>query len=73
MGDAKAGPVRRSLNTQLRLKFRGAAVTSDAGLLLPRELDKRLGPSALIERRLTDRRARNNRQSPLPDLFRQSL
>ncbi len=43
MGDAKSGPVRLSFNPQLRVEFRGATVTSDAGLLLPRELDERLG------------------------------
>ena len=58
-------PVRLSLNPQLRVESRGATVTSDAGLLLPRELDKRLG--------LTDPRTGPNRQFPLPDLFRQSI
>ena len=51
MGDAKAGPVRLSFNPYLRVEFRDATVTPDAGLLLPRELDERLGLSALIERR----------------------
>ncbi len=73
MGDAKSGPVRLSFNPQLRVEFRGATVTSDAGLLLPRELDERLGLSALIERHLTDPRTGLNRQFPLPDLFRQSI
>ena len=73
MGDAKAGPVRRSFNPQLRVEFRGATVTSDARLLLPRELDERLGLSALIERHLTDPRTGHNYQFPLPDLFRQSI
>ena len=50
MGDAKAGPVRLSFNPQLRVEFRGATVTSDAGLLLPRELDERLGLSPPMER-----------------------
>jgi len=40
MGDAKAGRVRLSFNPQLRVEFRRATVTSDAGLLLPRELDE---------------------------------
>jgi hypothetical protein len=72
MGDAESGPVRLSFNSQLRVEFRGATVTSDAGLL-PRELDERLGLSALIERHLTDPRTGRNSQFPLPDLFRQSI
>ena len=48
MGDAESGPIRLSFNPQLRVEFRGATVTSDAGLLLPRELDERLGLDALI-------------------------
>src|SRR5438552_3651330 len=73
MGDATSGPVRLSFNPQLRVEFRGATVTSDAGLLLPRELDERLGLSALIEHHLSDPRTGYNRQFPLPDLFRQSI
>ena len=60
MGDATSGPVRLSFNPQLRVEFRGATVTSDAGLLLPRELDERLGLSALIERHLSDPRTGSN-------------
>jgi Transposase DDE domain group 1 len=48
-------------------------VTSDAGLLLPRELDEHLGLGALIERHLNDPRSGRNYQFPLPDLFRQSI
>src|SRR4029434_9300292 len=73
MGDAKSGPVRLSFNPQLRVEFHGATVTSDAGLLLPRELDERLGLNTLIERHLTDPRTGRNYQFPLPDLFRQSI
>src|SRR3981081_551007 len=73
VGDATSGPVRLSFNPQLRVEFRGATVTSDAGLLLPRELDERLGLSALTERHLSDPRTGYNRQFPLPDLFRQSI
>src|SRR6266851_4824827 len=73
MGDATSGPIRLSFNPQLRVEFRGATVTSDAGLLVPRELDERLGLSALIERHLTHPRTGRNRQFPLADLFRQSV
>src|SRR5258707_7892445 len=48
VGDAKSSSIRLSFNPQLRVEFRGATVTSDAGLLLPRELDERLGLDALM-------------------------
>ena len=73
MGDGKSDPVRLSFNPRLRVEFRGATVTSDAGLLLPRELDARLGLSALIERHLTDPRTGRNAQCSLADLLRQSI
>jgi Transposase DDE domain group 1 len=62
MGDVESGPVRLSFNPHLRVEFRGATVTSDAGLLLPRELDARLGLNTLIERHLVDPRTGHNRQ-----------
>ena len=73
MGDATSDPIRLSFNPQLRVEFRGATGTSDAGLLLPRELDERLGLSALIERHLSDPRTGYNRRFPLADLFRQYI
>jgi hypothetical protein len=73
VGDATSGLCRLSFNPQLCVEFRGATVTSEAGLLVPRELDGRLGLGALIERHLTDLRSGRNRQVPLPDLFRQSI
>ncbi len=53
MGDATGGPVRLSFNPQLCVEVPGAKVTSDAGLLLPRELDERLGLSPLIDRHIS--------------------
>ena len=47
-------------------------MTSDGGLLLVRELDERLGFGELIQRHLTDDRAKNT-QLPLTDLVRQSV
>lgn len=63
MSDTESGPIQLSFNPQLRVEFRGATVTSDAGLLLPRELDERLGLSAPIERHLTDPRTGRNASS----------
>jgi len=48
-------------------------VTSDGGLILVRELDERLGLSALMERHLNDSRRGKNTQLPLADLVRQSI
>jgi hypothetical protein len=56
----------------LKVDFQGSRVTSDGGLLLVRELDERLGLGELIERHLTDGRAKNT-QLPLADLLRQSI
>jgi hypothetical protein len=47
VGDAESGSVCLPFNPQLRVEFRGATVTSDAGLLLPREL---AGPYGLAHR-----------------------
>src|SRR5262252_444774 len=73
VGDAESGPIRLSFNPQLRGEFRGAAVASDAGLLLPRKLNQRLSVSALIARHLTGPRTGCNSQFPLCDLLRQPI
>src|SRR4029077_18362157 len=65
-------PFQLSFNSSLRVEFQGARVTSDGGLILVRELDERLGFGELIERHLTDGRAKNT-QLPLTDLVRQSV
>ena len=43
MGDTESRPSRLSFNPQLRVEFRGATVTSDAGLVLPREVAMHCG------------------------------
>jgi hypothetical protein len=48
MGEKQNQPFQLSFNTSLRIDFQGSRVTSDGGLLLVRELDERLGLSALI-------------------------
>ena len=48
-------------------------MTSDAGLILVRELDERLGFGDLIRRHLTDSRHGKNTQFPFADLLRQSV
>ncbi len=60
MGEKQNQPFQFSFNTSLRVDFQGSRVTSDGGLLLVRELDERLGLSALItENIMDDRRGKN--------------
>ena len=69
----KISPFSSRLIPSLRVDFQGSRVTSDGGLLLVRELDERLGLSALITENIMDDRRGKNTQLPLPDLLRQSI
>src|SRR5713101_2178743 len=50
VGETQQRPFQLSFNGSLRVEFQGARVTSDGGLILVRELDERLGLSALMGR-----------------------
>jgi Transposase DDE domain group 1 len=63
----------RSTGFFLKVAFQGSRVTSDAGLILVRELDERLGLEAIMTEHLRDSRHGLNTQFPLPDLLRQSI
>ena len=73
MGEKHNRPFQFSFNSSLKVGFQGSRITSDAGLLLVRELDERLGLDQLISDNLTDNRRGKNTQLPLPDLLRQSI
>jgi hypothetical protein len=73
VGETQNQSFQLSFNPSLKVDFQGSRVTSDAGLLLVRELDERLGLSALIGENIMDDRRGKNTQLPLPDLLRQSI
>lgn len=73
MGELQHEPFQLTFNGFLKVAFRGSRVTSDAGLILVRELDERLGLEGLIAEHLTDTRQGLNRQFTLADLLRQSV
>ena len=62
-----------AFNGFLKVAFHGSRVTSDAGLILVRELDERLGLETLIAEHLSDSRQGLNTQFSLADLLRQSV
>jgi Transposase DDE domain group 1 len=66
-------PFQFTFNGFLKVAFQGSRVTSDAGLVLVRELDERLGLGAIITEHLSDSRHGLNTQFRLPDLLRQSI
>ena len=73
MGELQTEPFQFTFNGFLKVAFQGSRVTSDAGLILVRELDERLGLEAIIAAHLTDSRQGLNTQFRLPDLLRQSV
>jgi hypothetical protein len=72
-GEKQNQPFQLSFNPGLKVDFQGSRVTPDSGLLLVRELDERLGSSALITGSIMEDRRGKNTQLPLPDLLRQSI
>jgi hypothetical protein len=72
MGERQNQSFQLSFNSSLRVDFQGSRITSDGGLLFVRELDERLGLSALITENIMDWRGKNI-QLPLPDLLRQCI
>ena len=73
MGELQHEAFQFAFNGFLKVAFQGSRVTSDAGLLLVRELDERLGLEALISEYLNDSRQGLNTQFSLADLLRQSV
>jgi hypothetical protein len=73
VGEKENQPFQFTFNGLLKVAFQGSHVTSDAGLILVRELDERLGLEKLITDHLSDSRQGLNTQFRVADLLRQSV
>ena len=73
MGDGEKTHLKLNFNPKVRLEFRGATITSDAGLLACRELDDALGLTETGEDYLKEGRTGKNILHHLIPLLRQSV
>ena len=73
MGERTNSRAKLRFDRRVRLEFRGATITSDAGLLACRELDDALGLTETAEECLQESRGGRNVQHRLVGLLRQSV
>ena len=73
MGESSDTPLKLQFDRRVRLDFRGATITSDAGLLACRELDAALGLTETANDYIHEGRTGRNVQHPLLPLLRQSV
>ena len=72
MGESSDTPLKLQFDRRVRLDFRGATITSDAGLLACRGLDAALGLTETANDYIHENRTGRNVQHPLLPLLRQS-
>jgi hypothetical protein len=73
MGAGKNEAIKLLFDRRLRLEFRGAKITTDAGLLAVRELDEVMGLAEMAGDFIADKRTGKNIQHQIPGLLRQSV
>ena len=73
MGEKAKEALKLKFDKRLRLEFHGARITSDAGLLVVRELDEALGLTEKALNYLRDSRGGRNVQHEIIPLLRQSV
>src|SRR5450759_85103 len=72
-GESKNTGLKLLFDRRLRLEFRGAKITTDAGLLAVRELEEMMGLTEMAADLIVERRTGKNVQHQIPGLLRQSV
>jgi len=72
-GEVKNQGIRLLFDRLLRLEFREAKITTDAGLLAVRELDEMMGLTEMAADLIVEGRAGKNIRHQMPGLLRQSV
>ncbi len=72
-GESSCGALRLDFDRRLMLQFHGSVVTSDAGLLVYRELDDALGLTVMAGEIVADARTGRNGRHALVGMLRQSV
>jgi len=73
MGECRKRPLRVRFDGHVKLEFPGARITSDAGLLVYRELDEAFGLTAGFKDLIAEPRTGKNIQHSVTALLRQSV
>ncbi len=73
MGESSDTPLKLRFDRRVHLEFRGATITSDAGLLACRELDDALGLTETATACLQESRGGRNVQHRLVPLLRRAM
>jgi hypothetical protein len=73
LGADRNESIKLLFDRRLRLEFRGAKITTNAGLLAVRELDEVMGLTEMAADLIGDRRTGKNIQHRIPGLLRQSV
>jgi hypothetical protein len=72
-GESPDAGLKLHFDGHLRLQFRGAKITSDAGLLAVRELDEMMGLTEMASDLIVEGRTGKNIRHQIPGLLRQSV
>ncbi len=73
MGESEQEPLSLGFDGRVRLEFVGSRISSDAGLVAYRELDEKLGLTAMASGFLAEQRTGRNVRHQLVALLRQSV